>query len=128
MILIFILLILAPIMAMLLRLAVSRKREYLADATAVQLTRYPDGLCNALIKLERDQELLEAANSATAHMYIVNPLKQRLIDAMAIFSTHPPIGERIRKLKALSMNPEFLHGKPEMPEMPEMPEIPDQHD
>lgn len=93
--------ILAPLFAKLLELAVSRQREYLADATAAQLTRYPEGLARALEKISNDPEPLEAANRATQHMYIVNPL-HKLDDASHVFSTHPPIHERIRRLRALA--------------------------
>lgn len=94
--------VLAPIFAVLLNLAVSRRREFLADATAVQFTRYPDGLASALQKIETDQEALEAANGATAPMYIVNPI-QKLSGGgtSSIFSTHPATAERINRLKAM---------------------------
>ena len=90
---------LAPLVAQLLRLAVSRRREYLADASAALMTRYPDGLADALEKLGRDTEPLEAANKATAHLYIINPLKSGL--GSRLFSTHPPIEERVRRLRAM---------------------------
>ena len=86
--------ILAPLFAKILELAVSRQREYLADATAAELTRNPEGLANALRKIAADPEPLEAANRATQHLYIVNPLRR--LDS--IFSTHPPTEERIRRL------------------------------
>ncbi len=92
-----VLLILSPIIATLIKLAISRNREYLADATAVSITRYPKGLADALAKLAMDQEVLEAANGATAHLYIVNPI--RLKGAVStFFSTHPPIEDRINRL------------------------------
>ncbi|MCR4335926.1 MAG: zinc metalloprotease HtpX [archaeon] len=96
-----ILAILTPIVAMLIKFAISRQREYLADASAAQLTRNPNGLANALKKISNDKEILEAANKATAHLYIDNPLKNRkgLMDGM--FSTHPPIDERIKRLEAM---------------------------
>jgi len=96
--------ILSPIIAQLLRLAVSRKREFLADADGAMLTRYPPGLASALRKLSADREPLEAANKATAHMYIINPLKdlKRGGGAVAkLFSTHPPIEDRIAALEKM---------------------------
>lgn len=97
--------ILAPIFAQLLKLAVSRKREFAADADAALLTRYPEGLARALEKLSANREPLEAANRATAHMYIVTPFKDK--DARGEISwftkmwmTHPPIDERIARLRA----------------------------
>jgi heat shock protein HtpX len=96
--------ILSPIIAQLLRLAVSRKREFLADADGAMLTRYPTGLASALRKLSADREPLEAANKATAHMYIINPLKDQKHGggAMAkLFSTHPPIEDRIAALEKM---------------------------
>lgn len=94
--------ILSPIIAALLKLSISRKREYLADATAVLLTRYPEGLASALEKISADKEPLEAANKATAHLYIANPLRDHKtgwFDGM--FDTHPPIEERIKRLKEM---------------------------
>ena len=93
--------ILAPIFARLLQLSISRQREYLADASAVQLTRNPKGLADALQKISGDQEVLEAANRATAHLYIVNPIKKFEKRAKGLFSTHPPIEERIQILRSL---------------------------
>jgi len=90
---------LAPLVAQLLRLAISRRREYLADASAALMTRYPDGLADALEKLAADPEPLRVANKATAHLYIVNPLKSGL--ASRLFSTHPPIEERVRRLREM---------------------------
>lgn len=95
---------LSPLIAQLIQLALSRQREYLADASAAKLTGFPDGLARALAKLTADREPLEAANKATAHMYIVNPLKNRH-DAIGWFSgmfqTHPPIAERIARLEKM---------------------------
>ncbi len=96
--------IVAPLLAKLIQLAISRQREYLADAGAVELTRYPQGLADALGKLSSENTPLESANRATAHMYIVNPIlnargKQNL---SSMFSTHPPAQERIRRLIALT--------------------------
>lgn len=93
--------ILAPIIAQLVRLSISRKREFLADASGAMLTRYPAGLADALRKLDADTEPLEAANKATAHMYIVNPLKEYGGAINKLFSTHPPIEERIKALEAM---------------------------
>ncbi len=94
--------ILAPLFAKLLELAVSRQREFLADASAAELTRLPEGLASALLKLSADQEVLEAANRATQHMYIVNPMKAFESRAQGLFSTHPPIEERVRRLRGLA--------------------------
>ncbi|HEX7010883.1 MAG TPA: M48 family metallopeptidase [Phycisphaeraceae bacterium] len=95
--------IVAPLLAKLIQMAVSRQREYLADAGAVELTRYPKGLADALRKLSADVTPLKQANRATAHLYIVNPFlnaRQRQ-NLDSLFSTHPPIDERIRRLEAL---------------------------
>jgi len=94
-----ILLVLSPLIAVLIKLAVSRHREYLADSSAALMTRYPQGLANALKKLASDQEVLEAANGATAHMYIANPLKGKVFSSL--FNSHPPIQERIRRLETM---------------------------
>jgi len=93
--------VLAPIFAKLLQLAVSRQREYLADASAAKLTRYPEGLASALEKIAGDKEVLEVANRATQHLYIVNPIKPFEKRASSLFSTHPPIQERIARLRAM---------------------------
>ena len=93
--------ILAPIFARLLQLSISRQREYLADATAIQFTRNPKGLADALQKISGDSEVLEVANRATAHLYIVNPIKKFEERAKGLFSTHPPIEERIQILRSL---------------------------
>jgi len=92
---------LSPLIAQLIRLAISRKREFLADASGAMLTRYPAGLASALRKLESDPEPLEAANKATAHLYIVNPLKNFKGVVNKLFSTHPPIEERIAALEKM---------------------------
>ena len=95
-------LVLAPIIAGLMQLAISRNREYLADANAIKLTRYPDGLAGALQVIANDQEPLEVANKATAHLYIANPLKDHGASWLNnLFSTHPPIEERIARLRAM---------------------------
>src|SRR5215210_2594449 len=93
--------ILAPLFARLLQLSISRQREFLADATAVRLTRNPKGLADALQKISGDREVLEVANRATAHLYIVNPIKKFEKRSKGLFSTHPPIEERIKILRAL---------------------------
>ena len=93
--------ILAPLFARLLQLSISRQREYLADATAVKLTRNPKALADALQKISDDPEVLEAANRATAHLYIVNPIKKFEKRAKGLFSTHPPIEERIKILRSM---------------------------
>ena len=92
--------ILAPIMAQILYFALSRKREYLADAGGVRLTRYPEGLAGALEKIAGTNVNLEAANKVTAPMYIANPFRGK--KAMNLYSTHPPIEERVRILRNMS--------------------------
>jgi heat shock protein HtpX len=97
------LMIIAPLLAKVIQFAVSRQREYLADAGAVELTRYPKGLADALRKLAADSAPLKQANKATAHMYIVNPIlnaKGRQ-DRRSVFSTHPPVTDRIARIEAL---------------------------
>ncbi|MHB0997748.1 MAG: M48 family metallopeptidase [Armatimonadota bacterium] len=94
--------IIAPIIATLIQFAVSRQREFLADASGAMLTRYPDGLASALEKIAGDTEPLEVANKATAHMYIYNPLKNLGEGGInKLFSTHPPLEERISRLRAM---------------------------
>lgn len=93
--------ILAPIAATLIQLAISRKREFLADASGALLTRYPEGLASALEKIAKDKEPLEVANKATAHLYFENPLKNYSGKINALFSTHPPVEERIKALRAM---------------------------
>jgi heat shock protein HtpX len=93
--------ILAPFAAMLMQLAISRKREFLADADGALLTRYPDGLARALEKISADTEPLEAANRATAHLYIVNPFKGKKLTKL--FMTHPPIEERVKALRGMDV-------------------------
>ncbi len=97
----FALAILAPFIATIIRLAVSRRREFLADASGAMLTRYPAGLASALRKIAADHEPLEAANKATAHLYIVNPLRDIKGSVNRLFSTHPPIEERIAALEKM---------------------------
>jgi len=93
--------ILAPLAATLIQLAVSRRREYLADAEDAVLTRYPDGLADALEKIAADPEPLHSANKATAHLFIYNPLVEHGGWLNSLFSTHPPMEERIRRLRAM---------------------------
>lgn len=97
--------ILSPIIATLIQLAVSRKREFLADASGALLTRYPQGLALALEKISQDPNVVKSANNATAHLFIVNPYKDKHKSKQAwfssLFDTHPPIEERIRILKSM---------------------------
>lgn len=95
--------ILSPVIATLIQLAVSRKREFLADASGALLTRYPEGLASALEKIAKDKEPLEAANNATAHLYISNPFKSKPAGHWFanLFNTHPPIEERIKLLRSM---------------------------
>lgn len=99
-----VLLILAPIIAQLIKFAVSRKREFLADASGSLLTRYPEGLAKALEKIESfNQEPMLRANNSTAHLFIANPFGARAVKGLAkLFSTHPPIEERIKALRAMA--------------------------
>jgi heat shock protein HtpX len=97
-----ILAILAPIFARLVQLAVNRQREYLADTSSVELTRNPYGLERALAKISADQDVLEVANRATQHLYFTNPIKQFEKRSKGLFSTHPPIVDRINRLRALT--------------------------
>src|SRR5438128_5883744 len=94
--------ILTPIIATLIQLAVSRQREYLADASGAFLTRYPEGLANALRKIAADEHVLVVANKATASLYIANPLKDHPFGFDHLFDTHPPIEERIKRLEAMA--------------------------
>jgi heat shock protein HtpX len=97
-----ILAIVAPIIARFVQMAVSRQREYLADASSVELTRNPYGLERALAKIGSDQEVLEVANRATQHLFIVNPIKKFEARASGLMSTHPPIVDRINRLRTLT--------------------------
>ena len=94
--------ILAPIFAQLIYFAVSRKREYLADASSALYTRYPEGLASALEKLSRSETPLKSANKATAPMYIINPFKKKGMSLSDLTSTHPPTAERIRILRSMA--------------------------
>jgi len=97
-----VLIILAPIMAQLIYFAVSRRREYLADASAALYTRYPEGLASALEKIAASPIELKSANRATAPMYIINPFRSEGMGASDLTSTHPPISERIRILRSMA--------------------------
>lgn len=96
--------ILSPIAATLMQLALSRKREYLADSSAIELTRNPEGLINALLKISSDTEPLEVANKSTASMYICNPLKGKDSKGFwaRLYMTHPPIEDRVEALRNIS--------------------------
>jgi heat shock protein HtpX len=96
------LVVLAPIFAQLIYFAISRKREYLADASGALYTRYPEGLASALEKISGSTEQLKSANQATAPMYIINPFRKKGKAAEDLSSTHPPISERIRILRSMS--------------------------
>jgi len=96
--------ILAPIAAVLIQLAISRKREFLADASGALLTRYPEGLARALEKISKDPTPLRSASQATAHLFIADPLKQKKITWFTkLWLTHPPVEERIKILRQMSI-------------------------
>lgn len=95
--------ILAPLLASIIQLAVSRQREYLADASAVELTRNPAGLVSALRKLTSDPNELEGASRGTQHLYIVNPLRKNKKGRDSLFSTHPSLESRIERIEGLSV-------------------------
>lgn len=98
---------LAPLAGTLIQLAISRRREFLADASGVLITRNPDGLADALLKISQDPEPLEAANKATAHLYIVNPFKNvrgAVSQFSNLFNTHPPIAERVKALREMEFS------------------------
>ncbi|MDP2630576.1 MAG: zinc metalloprotease HtpX [Candidatus Uhrbacteria bacterium] len=97
-----VLMIVAPIVAELIKLAVSRQREYLADASASLLTRYPDGLAHALEKIAEDHQATKGATQATAHLYFSNPFLGSRSRIANLFSTHPPIEDRIARLKGMA--------------------------
>lgn len=98
--------ILSPLIGKLIQLAISRRREFYADASSAYITRQPSGLISALKKITADKEVLEAANRATAHLYIINPFKANARDAVSrfsyLFDTHPPLNERIKALETLT--------------------------
>ncbi len=110
--------ILAPIIGQLIKLSISRRREYLADANGALLTRYPPGLADALEELQKDEYQLRTANKATAHLFIVQPLKtekgQRGSRFNRMFDTHPPIEDRIARLK--QMGGDFVPVEPPQPQ------------
>lgn len=91
--------VLAPLIALFIQLSISRKREYLADATGVLTTRYPEGLIGALEKIQHGHSTMKRQNSSTAHLFFANPLKKSFVSGM--FSTHPPIADRIARLKEM---------------------------
>ena len=97
--------ILAPVAGKIIQMAISRRREYMADATAVHITRQPSGLANALIKIKNSSDKLRSANKATAHLFISNPFDKHIIDARnrfsGLFQTHPPIDDRIAALRRM---------------------------
>ncbi len=93
---------LAPLIAWLIQLSISRKREYLADATGALTTRYPEGLASALQKIEKSGSVMKKQNSSTAHLFFSNPLKKGKVSNL--FSTHPPIEDRIKRLRAMENN------------------------
>lgn len=96
--------IIAPIFAYLMQFAISRKREFLADADGALITRYPEGLASALEKISRDNNQLRAVNNATAHLYIASPLKDKKRTFFAkAFLTHPPVEERIKALRGMDI-------------------------
>ncbi len=97
--------ILAPLFAMMLQLAISRKREFLADASGALLTRYPEGLASALLKISQAPQEMRRANHATAHLFIANPFKPKNgVGFMTkLFMTHPPIEDRVRALRGMSL-------------------------
>jgi heat shock protein HtpX len=101
------LMILAPIFARLIYFAISRKREYLADASSAQYTRYPEGLASALEKLGGSRVQLQSANQALAPMYITNPFRKKGMAASDLTSTHPPISERVRILRSMGGGASF---------------------
>lgn len=97
------LMILAPLVAQLIKMAVSRQREYLADASGALLTRYPEGLARALEKISAQNQPLARATEATAHLYIANPFGSSRKWLTTLFSTHPPVEERIRRLRTMGV-------------------------
>jgi heat shock protein HtpX len=103
-----VLMILAPIFAQLIYFAISRKREYLADASSAQYTRYPEGLASALEKLGGSKIQVQSASQATAPMYIVNPFRKKGKAATDLSSTHPPLSERIRILRSMAGGASFV--------------------
>lgn len=119
--------VLAPLFALLLQMAVSRQREFMADATSAELTRNPEGLIHALEKISSDPEPLEASNRATQHLYIVNPLKAYGDgENGSVFDTHPPVADRIKALSSLmGAYPQAMHHAPN--DFSDMPPIAEQN-
>lgn len=103
-----VLMILSPIIAQLIKLAISRRREYLADASGSLMTRYPQGLANALRKISQDDQKMQKVSNATAHLFLVNPFgaKHKRGGLSKLFSTHPPIEERIAALEKMGGGPQ----------------------
>lgn len=97
--------VLAPILAQIIKLAISRRREFLADSSGALLTRYPEGLASALIKISKDKNTLKSATNATAHLYIENPFKGEEAKSWiaSLFSTHPPVEERVNALRSTAL-------------------------
>jgi heat shock protein HtpX len=95
--------IVAPLVAELIKLAVSRRREYLADASGALLTRYPEGLARALEKIAAAKQPMLRANTATAHLFLSNPFGNRRRRFMHFFSTHPPVEDRVKALRAMAV-------------------------
>jgi heat shock protein HtpX len=102
--------VIAPVIAGLVQLAVSRQREYLADASSVELTRNPRGIERALAKISGDREVLEVANRATQHLYFTNPIKKFEQRSSSMFSTHPNVVDRINRLRQLTGEPPLVEG------------------
>ena len=100
--------VLAPVAAMLIQMVISRKREFLADATGALLTRYPEGLARALEKISADSTPLQHAHGATAHLFITNPFRGTAL--RNVFATHPPVEERIRRLREMDFGGASTHG------------------
>ncbi len=95
-------LVLAPIVARIMQMALSRQREYLADASGAMLTRYPEGLASALEKISKDKDPLDVSTKGTAHLYIAEPFKGQESAMNGLFDTHPPVGERVKRLRAMA--------------------------
>jgi len=95
---------LSPLIAKIIQLAISRRREFLADASAVMITKFPDGLVRALAKISEDRQALKTATKATENLYIINPFKGKQAKSWltGLFNTHPPVEERIKALKGMS--------------------------
>ncbi|MFH1575877.1 MAG: M48 family metalloprotease, partial [Candidatus Nealsonbacteria bacterium] len=96
-----VLMVLSPLVAILIQMAVSRKREFLADASGALLTRYPEGLARALVKISADPAPMKRVSTSTAHLYISNPFKKKSFSSF--FSTHPAIEDRIKALRQMTI-------------------------